>query len=156
MSLIKNEDLLKAINLALFEFSNEFNVTSSKHFSNKLGFKNSSQFTNMFQLHNEKYIKVDELLKLMDNLGAHNKIILDFLCSRYDYTCSISANESCTNETLKDLLLSISGDNGSLINRFKTAISDNNIDDEEKQQLLNESNQIRSLLVEFENQLKEL
>jgi len=103
----KNQDFLKTLKFSLLQFENEFNITANQHISSKLGFKTSSQFTNLLQPYNEKYMKVDELFLTMDNLGDHNKHILDYLCNRYGYVCSLSATKEISNDNFQDIFLDI-------------------------------------------------
>lgn len=150
----KDIKLLKIINLALHEFGNEFSVTSSKYFAIKTFFKGlnaSAQFTNLLQPHNEKYLKVDELLLILDNLGTHKKIILDELCSRYGYICSSSAPDTNTDNNFEKLFLDVANVNGKISAKYLEAIKDGNIDNEEKKQLDNLLYQFRALVRGYES-----
>ena len=152
----KNQDFLKTLKFSLLQFENEFNITANQHISSKLGFKTSSQFTNLLQPYNEKYMKVDELFLTMDNLGNHNKHILDYFCNRYDYVCSPKAKQlNSTIDNTKDLLLSIGGANGSLFNDFLDSIKDENLDLKEIENLEKKAYQTRALLTQFEHDLKQ-
>lgn len=71
----KNQDFLKTLRFSLLQFENEFNITANQHIANKLGFKTSAQFTNLLQPFNEKYMKVDELFIILDNIDGHSKLI---------------------------------------------------------------------------------
>lgn len=154
----KDQGLLSSIKLATLEFKTEHNTTDL-YLANKLHFKGNnanSQYTNLLQPFNEKYIKVDELFLLLDNLGTHKKIIIDYICNKYDYTCSIKANNTnCSNDNIKDLLLSIGGSNGHLFNSFLDYSKDKILDKKETNNLIKTSYQTRALLNQFENDLKE-
>ena len=153
---LKNQDFIKAFKFSLLEYQNEFNVISNQHFSYKLGFKTSSQFTNLLQPFNEKFLKVDELFICMDNLGTHTKPILDFICNKYDHVCTPKATkENNSIDNTKDLLLMIGGANGNLFNEFLHSMQDKKLDLEEIENLLKKSYQTRALLTQFEHDLKE-
>ena len=156
----KNQDLISSIKLATFEFKNEHNV-SDLYFANKLHFQGAnavSQYTNLLQSFNDKYIKVDELLLLLDTLGSHSKIVIDFLSNKYGFVCSQKATndkQDTKYENIKDLLLNISASHGNVVNEFITANVDLIIDKEECDSLLEKSYQVRALLNQFEFDLKE-
>ncbi len=156
----KNQDLISVIKLSILEFNNEHNTTNL-HFASKLHFTSSYasiQFNNLLQPFNEKYLKLDELLLLCDNLGTHSKHILDFLCDRYGYVCSLKAsNETDTkNENIKDLLLAIGGSNGSLFSDYLCFNSDYKLDKKEIRSLLGTAYRTRALINQFETDLKEM
>ncbi|BFU77168.1 hypothetical protein ALC152_03830 [Arcobacter sp. 15-2] len=154
--LIKNQDFIKTLKFSLLQFENEFNITANQHIANKLGFKTSAQFTNLLQPFNEKYMKVDELFLILDNLDTHSKHILDYICHRYGFVCSSKATaENNTIDNTKDLLLSIGGSNGSLFNDFLLSIQDKHLDLEEIENLEKKAYQTRALLNQFEHDLKE-
>jgi hypothetical protein len=159
-NILKNLDLLKKIKLAMLEFGNEFNVTPNQYFADKLHFKNLSasvQFSNLFQPHNEKYLKLDEFLIILDNLSSHRKIILDYLCNKYDYVCTPKAyNQTLNTENIRDLLLNISSKQGYLFQNYLNYASDNMLDSQEIEILLQNSYQARATITEFENNLKSL
>jgi len=154
----KNQDFLKALKLATHEFKQEHNVTDL-YFADKLHFKSKNsqiQYNNLLQLFNEKYIKVDELIILLDNLGSHNKIILDHLCNKYGYVCSLKAtNETITkSENIKDQLIAIGGSNGTLFSNFIDYNSDNKLDKTEIKDLMATAYRTRALINQFEDDLK--
>lgn len=151
----KNQDLLKAFNFALHQYKLEFNVTPNQHFASVLGFKTSSQFINLLQPYNEKFIKVDELFLCMDNLGNHTKPILDFICDKYGYVCTPKADSAnCSLDNVKDSLLSISATNGAVVNSFISGNEDNHYDEDEINDTLNLIQKERSQLVCLEDKLK--
>jgi len=152
----KSQDFIKTLKFSLLQFENEFNITANQHIANKLGFKTSAQFTNLLQPFNEKYMKVDELFLVLDNLDTHSKHILDYICHRYGFVCSPKATiEKNTIDNTKDLLLSIGGSNGSLFNDFLLSIQDKHLDLEEIENLEKKAYQTRALLAQFEHDLKE-
>ena len=154
--LIKNQDFIKTIKFSLHQYQNEFNITANQHISNKLGFKTPSQFINLLQPYNEKYMKVDELFLVLDNLDIHTKPVLDYICNKYDYVCIPKATaESNTIDNTKDLLLMIGGANGNLFNEFLESIQDKILDFEEIESLEKKAYQTRALLNQFEHDLKE-
>ncbi len=155
----KNQELLSVIKLSILEFNNEHRTTNL-HFASKLHFVSANasiQFNNLLQTFNEKYIKVDELLILCDNLGTHSKPILDFICNRYGYVCSLRAtNETNTkDENIKDLLLAIGGSNGSLFSDYLCFNSDCKLDEKEIKSLIDTAYRTRALINQFEQDLKE-
>jgi len=152
----KNQDFLKSFNFALHQYKLEFNVTPNQHLANALGFKTSSQFINLLQPYNEKYMKVDELFLSMDNLGNHTKPILDFICSKYGFVCTPKAiKENISIDNTKDLLLLIGGANGNLFNEFLESMQDKKLDLEEIENLEKKAYKTRALLTQFEHDLKE-
>jgi len=152
----KSQDFIKTLKFSLLQFENEFNITANQHIANKLGFKTSSQFTNLLQPFNEKFLKVDELFICMDNLGTHTKPILDFICNKYDHVCTPKAiKENNSIDNTKDLLLMIGGANGNLFNEFLHSMQDKKLDLEEIESLVKKSYQTRALLTQFEHDLKE-
>jgi len=152
----KSQDFIKTLKFSLLQFENEFNITANQHIANKLGFKTSAQFTNLLQPFNEKYMKVDELFIILDNIDGHSKHILDYLCNRYNLVASPKATTVPNNiDNTKDLLLSIGGSNGSLFNDFLLSIQDKHLDLEEIENLEKKAYQTRALLNQFEHDLIE-
>jgi hypothetical protein len=149
--LIKNQDFLKSFKFSLLEYQNEFNVISNQHFSNKLGFKNHSQFTNLTNEFSDKYIKVDELFLIMDNLGNHTKPILDYMCNRYGFLCTPSAPAEKTNDNFQDIFLDIANIQGDLAKTYLEAMQDGNLDDEEYKQIDKLLYQFRALVKGYEH-----
>ncbi len=159
----KNTNFLSTIKLALLEFGKSFNITYSEYFANKLFFtgKNAKvQFLNMFQSNNDKYLKLDEFLIILDTLeNTQQKIILDDLCQRYDFICSSKATnnkQTINNENIKDILLKISGTNGKLFTDFLDFNTDKNLDNKELKSLIDSSYQARVRLLEFETICQDL
>ena len=152
-----NKDIgfLKALDFAFLEFESQFGKSATKFFSQKIGFNTSNQLSNKIQHFSIAHLNIDEVFIILDNLGKHKKIILDYICDKYDYVCSPKAkNEQATKyENIKDLLLKVTGNNGCLVNDF----TDFNIDDElDKNELLalkKRSYGSRSTLVQFELEL---
>jgi len=156
----KNLEFLKALKLSTHEFKQEHNVTDL-YFANKLHFKSKNaqiQYNKLLQPFNDKYIKVDELLLLLESLGSHNKIILDFLCDRFGYVCSTKAKDETIIEieSIKDQLLKIGGSNGTLFSNFINYNSDNKLDIDEIDDLLNISYRTRAMINQFEHDLKRM
>jgi len=149
--LIKNQDFLKSFKFSLLEYQNEFNVVSNQHFSNKLGFKNPSQFTNLTNEYSEKYIKVDELFLIMDNLGTHTKPILDFMCNRYGFVCTPSAIAENKNDNFQDIFFDIANINGDLAKAYFEAMKDGVLDEEEHKKIDNLLYQFRALVKGYEH-----
>jgi len=151
----KDQNFLKSFNFALHQYQLEFNVTANQHLANALGFKSPSQFINLLQPYNEKYIKVDELFLCMDNLGKHTKPILDFICNKYDYVCTPKAViDNCTLDDVRDSMINIGAINGAVFSSFLDGTSDNNYDSNEIQKTLDLIYKEREQLVCLENKLK--
>jgi len=152
-------DFFKTIKLSLNNFSVEMGVTAYSYFADKLFISSKNKHTvlsNLLNTNTGKDLKVRELLLLLDNLQGHEKPILDYICNRYGFVCSLNVKENNeTNENIKDLLLKISGSNGSIINDYISFNSDDELDDNEVNQLLKASYNIRALLNQFEQDLKE-
>jgi hypothetical protein len=148
----KDEQLLKVIKLAIHEFKQEHNVTDL-YFANKLHFKGDTavqQFGNFLQQFNKKYLKADELLILIDCLGTHKKIILDYLCSRSDYICSTSA-QSQKEDDIQNIFMDIADITGDISKAVKEAKKDGKIDSSEKKIIDSYLYELRSKIKGYEN-----
>lgn len=155
--ILKNQDFISTLKFALNEFGNEYNVTANTHFANKLHFSTPSQFINTLLPYENKYLRVDELLIILDNLGQHSKHILDFLCNRYGYVCSNKASTlELSNDSIKDLLLQVGANNGLLFSNYLESIQDEELDKSEIKKLKSKAYNLRALLNQFENDLDEL
>lgn len=155
----KDQEFLKAVDLAFLEFSNRYGVTSSKYFAEKLKYNTPNEFQNHLQPYNNKFLKIDEFFIILTHLGDHRKILLDFICNKYDYICSKKAQYDSKNtdyKNIKETLLDIAGSNGSIFNDYVNFTSDNELDKKEIEQLIKASYQTRALLNEFEDMLKEV
>jgi len=149
--LTKNQDFLKSFNFALHQYKIEFNVIPNQLLAEKLGFKSSPQFSNLLQPYNDKYIKVDELFLCMDNLGSHTKPILDFICNKYGFVCTPSANKEKSNDNFQDIFLDIANINGEIAKTYLEAMQDGTLDEDERKQLDKLLYQFRALVRGYEH-----
>ena len=156
LTLPKDMNFIKALKTAMMTFGNEFCVTPSKYISDKLNLTSISHINGCTNQIESKFLKVDELIIIIQSLQSHSKPMLDYLANLAGYTVSLKANPNDLSiENLKDNLLSLTGDTGLLISTFQTASSDNHIDEDEKLLIRKISNQLRSQLVTIENHLED-
>jgi len=155
--IIKNTFLLDKIKEAIRSFSNRKNVTGYPYFAEKLGFserRGQDILSKLFSDKTEKYLKVDELIIILDNLEEDRKIILQSLLQRYDYSL-VDKYRNLSNLTdFKDVLLKITAKNGDLINSFYDAISDNKLTPKEKKELQEKIKETYSFLGILDKALK--
>ena len=139
-------------------FGVEHGVTGSQYFADILsitGHNKNNTFLNLINFNTGKYLKVDELLLILDNAGTHQKILLDYLCSKYNFTCShIARTQTSSTDNIKDLLLSIGAQSGDIFKSFLEYSQDNDLSSQEIKELIKISYQSRALLNEFESNLK--
>ena len=157
LTLPKDMNCIKAIKTAMMTFSDEYSVTSSKYLSDKINQSSISYLNSCLNQFESKFLKVDELIIIIQTLQSHSKPILDYLANLADYTVSKKADpNNISIENLKDNLISLSADNGLLLSTFQSASSDNLIDEDERQSIIRISNQLRSQLVAIENHLEDM
>lgn len=153
----KDINLLNKIKEAINTFSFRKNIQGYKHFAEKLFFTSinkDKQFSNLLNSSNEKYLKLDEFLLLLNSLEEEKEIILEHLVNRYDYTL-VKRNHTILNiDDLKDVLLQLTSQNGQLITAFYEATKDNYLSIKEKEELREKMREAYSFLGILEKALQ--
>ena len=88
------EDFFKSLKETLNNYAISINKTTYTYFAEKLFIKGQNakhSFGNLINPNTGKDLKTRELILLLDNCPEHQKPVLDFLCNRYDFICSIVA-----------------------------------------------------------------
>jgi hypothetical protein len=148
------------------KFMNLINYTVTK-FCDSLGFNrgyffqflpySENQLPKYFNPNDDnKVFKITDLELILDNLDTpHQKLILDYLCQKYGFVCSQSADiDTLQDDNIKDMLIALSASNGNLANCYINSVDDNVLSDEEIEELLNLSYKTRQQLINFENVLR--
>jgi hypothetical protein len=154
------EDFFKNLKVALHNFSVEHNVTTNQYFADVLniqGVNKHQMFASLLNPNTGKDLKVRELILLLDNLTPDTqKIVLDFLARRYNFTVSESATPANSAEHLKDILLNINSISGDVSKEYLLAIRDNEITKSEVDNISKLLYQARAVIKEFELKLQGL
>ncbi|MGM0518185.1 MAG: hypothetical protein ACQERD_00920 [Campylobacterota bacterium] len=120
-----------------------------------LGLKTVKEFNNYFDPLSSKYFRIEELFIILESVDKpQQKIILDYICNKYDFTCQDTADINNTNNTLENILLNITATQGRLTQDFIQAIEDDDITDIENDKLNSIAYELRSLVRTFENRIK--
>jgi len=156
----KNETLLNALKFAIRELGIRYNIKGYDYIAQKLFFSSKVGATNLHQILNpftDKYLKVDELLIILDNLDDDLRYdILNVIANRYDFVVSKKVKDDVNISDFKDLLLNISSNDGKLIDTFIAAIKDNKITSDEKKEILKSTYILQSLIKHFEDIIKKV
>lgn len=150
-----NSKLLNLINYSVIRFCDSLGRT--RDFFNQFLPYSENQLPKYFNPNDDtKSFKITDLELILDNLDQpHQKLILDYLCNRYGFVCSESAEANKTNnDNIKDMLIVLSAKNGNLANCYINSIEDNILSDEEIEVLLSLSYETRQKLINFETTLK--
>ncbi|RXJ98379.1 hypothetical protein CRU98_10090 [Arcobacter sp. CECT 8986] len=154
----KDDIFLKRLLFAIESNDKEFKFTrgtTRKDISFKLGFNSVKEFNSYVDFSSTKYFRIDEIFIIIDCLSSNSqKIVFDYICSKYDFLCFDSALSNNLDISLESILLHITSTNGELSKHFLEAVKDNNIDENEKQKLNSIAYQFRSLLRTFEAKIK--
>jgi hypothetical protein len=149
----RHDDFYKSLKQTLNNYAIEIGVTTYIYFADILHIKGNNKQSSFSALVNHgsgKYLKVDELIHLLDNCPGHQKPTLDFLCHRYGFTCSHNADKVNCNEDFQDLFVKVANINGTLAKEYLQALEDGNIDEDEKKQLDLIMYQFRALIRSYE------
>ena len=156
--LIKDVTFIELINKVMNKQGDLKSINFFSYIAPKIGFdsKGYAQVKNMLVPYENKFLKLDQFFIILDNLNHElQKELLDYIANKYDFNLSYSATASKSNDSIKDLLLSFSVNNGDIVSSFFDFNSDGCFDKSEKEQLKMMSYMFRSRLIEFENSLKE-
>lgn len=154
-NIANNSKLTKVVHHAIDLFCNNLGFTKG-YFSKYLPYSETQSLKYMNPNNNDKHFKITDLEIILNNLDKeHKKIILDSLCHTHGFICVDSANSSNNSLNVESLLLKISASNGNLADNFLIALQDGKLTSDEKQSLAHIAYCFRSLLIEFENKLKE-
>lgn len=154
--LLKDVTFIELINKIMNKQGDLKSINFFSYIAPKIGFdsKGYSQVKNMLVPYENKFLKVDQLFIILDNLDHElQKELLDYIANKYDFTLSYSATASKSNDSITDLLLSFSVDNGDIVSSFLDFNSDGCVDENEKEKLKMKSYLFRSRLLQFENSL---
>lgn len=149
----KNIDFLKALNFSFHEFENQTNICASNYLAKKLNYKTPNEFLNHLQPNSDKYLKVDELFIILDNLGTNRSYILDFICNKYKFTAVPEISFSPGVNHLETSILQLPINQGNLFNSYFTSISDKKIDTNEYKKMKDILYILRQNILTFDKQL---
>jgi hypothetical protein len=148
------DDFFKALKLTLTNFAISHNVTRDSYFANILSFKGENANINFNKLitpsNPNKNLTVRELLHLLDNTPEHNKEVLDYLCKRYGFVCSTSA-QSKKEDDIQNIFMDIADLTGDISKVVKEAKKDGKIDNSEKKIIDSYLYKLRSKIKGYEN-----
>lgn len=150
-----NSKLLNLINYSVIRFCDSLGRT--RDFFNQFLPYSENQLPKYFNPNDDtKSFKITDLELILNNLDqSHQKLILDYLCQRYGFVCSESAQADKVNDdNIKDMLIQLSAKNGNLANCYINSMTDNCLGDDEIEELLNLSYETRQKLISFETTLK--
>lgn len=152
------EKFFNTLKLTLKDYGDNFNVSWSSYFANKLGFKSLNKESQFNQLLNnsDKDLSVRELIYLLDILKEDSKPIFDYLAKECNLVCSNTAIRLNHFEELHENLMKFSIDNGLLNASYLKALQDRRFTLEELEELEELSYQARSRLNQFEFTVREL
>ena len=160
LDLQKDEDFLNLLKTIMNKQGDKDNINFFTYIAPKMCFPNNgyAQVKNLFVLHTLKFIKIDQLFIILDNLDHDlQKELLDYIANKYNFTLSYKAEaESSNSENIKDLLLSFTSQNGRLVDKFFESFSDENLSTKELKELLSQIYVFRAGLVLLEGRLKKL
>ncbi len=157
-NILKDTKLYKAFSYAFSEYDKSFDLkrgTARKQVSEDLGLKDTNLLNKYFDESSTKYLRIEELFIILNTLDKpQQKIILDYICNKYDFQCLDTADTKKSNQSLETLLLSITATNGDLSKEFISSMEDGNISEHEEDTLNSIAYQLRSLLRTFEGRIK--
>ena len=160
LDLEKDEHFLDLLKTIMTKQGDKHNINFFRYIAPKMCFSNNgyAQVKTLFVLHTLKFLKLDQLFIILDNLDNDlQKELLDYIANKYNFTLSYKAEtKETTPNNIKDLLLSYSTQNGNLISNFFSASLDGHIDEKEKAELLKQAYAFRSSLILFEKSLERL
>lgn len=134
--LLKDEDFLNVLDLAFDKFEEKNpKVDANKFFANLLNYKTVNEFLNHFQPHSNRYLKVDELIIILANLGESKKYVLDWLCVQYGFLCIPQIKSDQKQENFQEIFMEISYISGELAKYYQEYNKDNKLDSDEKEEL---------------------
>jgi hypothetical protein len=150
-----NSKLLNLLNYTVTKFCDSLGFNRG-YFNQFLPYS-ENQLPKYFNPNDDnKSFKITDLEIILDNLDQpHQKLILDYLCQRYDFVCSSSAEtDIIENDNIKDMLIALSAKNGNLANCYINSIQDDILTDDEIDELLSLSYETRQKLINLENVLR--
>lgn len=159
-TILKDSPLYKAIAKSFFNQDKTFGLskgTTRAEITEALGHKTVKEFNNFLSDSptSTKYLRVEELFIIIENLETSSqKIILDYICSKFGFICLDSASADDTNNSLETILLQLSSTNGELSKEFLESVKDGSINDYEREKLNSIAYMFRSLLRTFEMKIK--
>lgn len=152
-----NSKLLNLLNYTVTKFCDSLGFNRG-YFNQFLPYS-ENQLPKYFNPNDDnKSFKITDLELILDNLDTpHQKLILDYLCQRYNFVCSMSAQaDKINDDNIKDMLIKLSAKNGNLANCYINSINDDILTDDEIEHLLSLSYMTRQNLINFENVLKKV
>lgn len=163
MQIPKTPWFYKAIYKAINAFGERHNVTARQHFAPMLGYTGQNGDIQLgtalncttYNTATPKPLTIDQLVVLLDELGADRKIILDAIAKQCDGVFNFSAPAKVENESIKDELLTIASFAGSLSAKFlEFKNNDGLIDENEADELERVAYETRQHLRAFEEMVK--
>ena len=147
-----NEQFFKSLEVVLDLYSANKNLTRNIYFSQVLGFKTEGAFSQHLTPHSniEKNLTAREVLYMMDICKDFVKPVLDELCKKYGYVCSVPAVTDQNNNNFEELFLKSANINGKLATTYLKAIEDGKISKDEAKQLNDLMYQFRALIRGYE------
>lgn len=156
--ILKDTKLYKTFSYAFAQYDKSFDLkrgTARKQAAEDLGLKDTNILNKYFDESSTKYLRIEELFIIIGSLDKpQQKIILDYICNKYDFQCLDTAETKESNQSLETLLLSVTATNGDLSKKFIESMEDGQISEQEEQGLNSIAYQLRSLLRTFEARIK--
>lgn len=155
-TIVKDSTLYKKLTLAFFKHDRTFALdkgTTRKDITDALGHNSVKEFNNFLSdaPSSTKYLRVEELFIILENLETSSqKIILDYINTKFGFVCSEAAKPIEDNSSLETLLLKITSTNGEFTKEFLKAVEDGEIDEYENKKLNDIAYVFRSLIRTFE------
>lgn len=155
MALSKHPFIYKAVSRAIDAYGQANGITGRQHFAPLLGYQGENASTQLISILNytsynpatPKPLSIDHVCVLLDELGPHNRIIMDALARAAGGVFVTEAQAAASYDDVRDELLKISGMAGNLAQKFlEYKNNDGVIDDCEGNELTNISYQIRAEL----------
>lgn len=128
----KINEILVQLNECIDQYCEKCELTKGKHFSEKLGIKNSSNFTNKLNPYDDRKLNVDELLIIISEIKDYSYPVISLLAGMID--CNLDKKidyKTSTIQNFKDILIQQGIHQGVLFQIVDEALSDGHIDAKE-------------------------
>ncbi len=158
--ILKDDKFLNILKLAFISFEKDNNLPRGeirKEISKDLGFSTVAQFNKIFDIFEDRYLKLDELFIIINTLDIkQQKMILDYVNKKFNFICTYNANDNNSINNIDNSMFNINALIGSLNQEYLIAKEDNNLTEFEINELVDKSYLARQALINNENKLKSL
>lgn len=146
MALNKHPYIYKAIDKAINQFGERHSLTGRQHFAPLLGFTGPNGSIQLgtylnYTTYNPAAphpLNIDHLCVLLDELGEDRHIVLDALVREYDLIIVPKKHTEIKTDDISRLVDKANIENSDVFRVTKTAIADNKITPQEREQILKE------------------